>query len=710
VIGMAHLALKTDLNPRQRDYVQKIHNAGTSLLGIINDILDFSKIEAGRLDMESIDFLLDDALASLSTVVGQKVADKGLEFLIDAPVSLPRALVGDPLRLGQVLVNLVNNAVKFTDSGEIVVKVEELERTGEKVKLRIGVRDTGIGMTPEQTARLFQAFSQADGSTTRKYGGTGLGLTISKRLVEMMGGSIWVESEPGKGSHFVFTAWLGVSAHQPARRRVVPESLNDLRILVADDSATAREVVVDALQGQPFRIATVASGEAAVAAVAAADAKGESYDLVLMDWRMPGVDGIEATRRIKADAALAKAPRVVMVTSFGVENLREEAPDLPLDGFIAKPVTPSRLIDAIMLLWGAEGDEAPRPSTHASAARELRGIRVLVAEDNEINQQIAVELLQAEGVAVDVADNGQAAVDKLFAAAADHYDCVFMDLQMPVLDGYEATARIRADARYAAVPIIAMTAHAMVEERDRCLKLGMQDHVAKPIDPEVLYQAVAHWGKARSASRGIEAPAIAAEVRDEQPDAIPAVNGLDSEGGLRRVAGNRKLYLKLLRRYVESQAGAAQSVREQLAAGDRATAERTAHTLKGVSGNIGAAGPALAAETLERAIKAGTDSPAIIDALEAVLTPLCRALAGALGEAAPVKAATNGSAAQASAAIRKLRDLLAASDGEAPDLLLKNEAALRAALGAGSYAALEKAINAFDFDVALSVLEPFAAG
>ena len=305
VIGMAYLALKTALTEKQRDYVNKIHNAGTSLLGMINDILDFSKIEAGRLDIEAVDFRLDDVIASVTSITAQKAQDKGLEFLAEVANSVPQNLVGDPLRLGQVIANLINNAIKFTEQGDVYLKAELLEQVGERVKLRFSVKDTGIGMTPEQAARLFQPFSQADASTTRKHGGTGLGLTISRRLVELMGGEIWLESEPGAGSTFLFTVSVGV-ASGPARSRIIPEQLRAVSALVVDDNAAARDILVHALDGFCARVDAVSSGEEAIAAVEQHDS-GRPYDVIFMDWQMPGMDGIQAARRIKEDTQLKSA-------------------------------------------------------------------------------------------------------------------------------------------------------------------------------------------------------------------------------------------------------------------------------------------------------------------------------------------------------------------------------------------------------------------
>ena len=412
VIGMAYLALKTPLSEKQRDYVNKIHNAGTSLLGVINDILDFSKIEAGRLDIEAVDFRLDDVIASVTSITAQKAQDKGLEFLAEVADSVPQNLVGDPLRLGQVIANLINNAIKFTEHGDVYLKAELLEQVGERARLRFSVKDTGIGMTPEQAARLFQPFSQADASTTRKHGGTGLGLTICRRLVELMGGEIWLESEPGAGSTFLFTVSVGV-ASGPARSRVVPEQLRAVSALVVDDNAAARDILVHALDGFCARVDAVSSGEEAIAAVKQHDS-GQPYDVIFMDWRMPGMDGIQAARLIKEDPQLKTHPAVVLVTAFGREEVREEAERIQMDGFLLKPVTTSMLVDTLVNLFAGAGQDrtalAPEVDRHAD---RLRGLRVLLAEDNEINQQIAVELLEGVGATVEVANDGLEAVRKL---------------------------------------------------------------------------------------------------------------------------------------------------------------------------------------------------------------------------------------------------------------------------------------------------------
>jgi PAS domain S-box-containing protein len=687
IIGMSHLALKTDLNPRQRDYVSKVHNAGTSLLGIINDILDFSKVEAGKLDIESVPFRLDDVLDNVSSLNSQRAYDKGLELLFDTAADVPQALVGDPLRLGQVITNLVSNAVKFTEKGQIAISVRRVESAGDKVQLRIEVRDTGIGMTREQAARLFQAFTQADGSTTRKYGGTGLGLTISKRLVEMMGGQFQVDSEPGRGSAFSFTSWFGLGDEAASRRRLLPDSLNGMRVLVADDNASAREILGEMLRGLNFSVSSVDSGAAAVQAVRAA-ATDHPFATVFMDWKMPGMDGMQAAREIRA---LPSPPHVLMVTAFGREDVRAQAEQAGIGAFLVKPVSQSSLVDALVGLF-APGAGVEARSAGRAAELRFDGVHLLLAEDNEINQQIALELLEGAGARLTIANNGREAVEKLAAGNPGDYDAVLMDLQMPEMGGIEATQRIRADARYAQLPIIAMTAHAMVEERERCIAAGMVDHITKPIDPQAMFQTLARWVKATRAAS--ETP------RTAGADALPLVDGLDTAGGLKRVAGNRKLYLSLLRQFIDNQADAAARVAAALARDDHAEAERIAHSVKGVAGNIGLGAVQAAAAALETAAreKKGLKGPA--SKMEA---ELARAVA-ALRDALPAESAATAAAAAADpATLARLAALLADGDGETPDFVAANAAALRG-LFDGQFGAFERAVNDFDFETALDAL------
>jgi PAS domain S-box-containing protein len=693
IIGMSHLALRTDLNPKQRDYVSKVHNAGTSLLGIINDILDFSKVEAGKLEVESVPFVLDQVLENVSSLIAQKAHDKGLELGFDVARDVPQALVGDPLRLGQILTNLVSNAVKFTERGEITVALRQLGSTGEKVQLRGEVRDTGIGMTREQAARLFRAFTQADGSTTRKYGGTGLGLTISKRLVELMGGEIHVESEPGQGSRFIFTLWLG-RGDDVQGRKVLPEGLNDLRVLVVDDNAAAREILSELLRALNFSVATAPSGQQALDAVGAAEGD-HPFGVVFLDWKMPGMDGLEVARRLRARA---RPPRLVMVSAFGHEEAREGAQAAGIEAFLVKPVSQSALVDALVSVFAPERGAATRAIPQGGGAPNLQGVRLLLAEDNEINQQIALELLQGAGASVEVANNGREAIEKLQAAGAGAFDAVLMDLQMPEVDGLEATRRILAEARFAGLKIIAMTAHAMLEERERCLQAGMVDHITKPIDPEAMFGTLARWVKPA-------APAQVAATGPQDKLALPEVAGLDAAAGLRRVAGNRKLYLGLLRQFAENQGDAMARLAAALAAQDRATAERIAHTVKGVAGNLGFGVLQGVAGEVEKALHEAQPAKGALSRLEAELARVLASLHDALGDAAPADGASGDGAAHAP----RLAALLGAGDGDALEYLQAHAGALRALFAAGEFDAFARDVQSFDFDAALTRLRHAAA-
>jgi PAS domain S-box-containing protein len=735
IIGLSHLALKTPLTPKQRDYVSKVHNAGTSLLSVINDILDFSKIEAGKLDIETIDFRLDEVISSVTTLTAQKAHDKGLEFLAHVSPAIPEYLLGDPLRLGQILTNFVNNAVKFTERGEIRLNIDLLERTGEKVQLKFAVRDTGIGMTPEQAAKLFQPFTQADMSTTRKHGGTGLGLTICRRLVELMGGRVWLESEAGVGSTFFFTVWLGVGAAQGSGK-IVPERLARLRVLVVDDNPTAREILQEPLSTLASRVDTVASGKEAIAAIQQHDAT-DAYDVVFMDWRMPGMDGLQASRHIKSDETLKHQPAIVLVTAFGREEVREEAERLGLDGFLLKPVTKSMIVDTLVSVF-AHADDAGATATAGELTSRLRGARVLLTEDNEINQQIAIELLEGAGASVKVANNGREAVELLcHGPQPPPFDVVLMDLQMPEMDGYQATAKLRSDARFGALPIIAMTAHATIEERQRCLAAGMNDHLAKPIDPAMLYDTVGRFVRPASAAPSAsamahppppaeltrasgppplplppESPPKGLIIPDQQD--LPSIDGLDTQDGLARVAGNRKLYLKLLRQFAEQQGTAVEQITAALGQSDVPLAERLAHTLKGVAGNIGAKPVQAAAAAAERLLRRRAAAGEIETALRevtATLAPLLARMGAAL--AAPQPATPPPATApsppadpeKTRAAAQELLTLLSNFDPGAVDFLEANQATLSTLLPGDAWWHFEKLMQAYAFADAQTQLE-----
>ena len=706
IIGMTHLALKTQLSPKQEDYLTKVKSASQSLLGIINDILDFSKIEAGKLDIEKTGFRLEDVLDNLSMIVGHKAQDKNLEFLISSQRDIPPNLVGDPLRLGQILINLVNNAVKFTERGEVLVTVALEEQLADRAKLKFSVRDTGIGMTPEQCARLFQAFSQADTSTTRKYGGTGLGLSISKRLVEMMEGDIWAESQPGIGSNFQFTAWFGIGSAEK-HKRFIPD-LAGVRALVVDDNAQAREILTDALRVFALRAESISSGEEAVREIAAADSH-DPYQLVLMDWHMPGMDGLETSRIIKRNDRLQHIPKIVMVTAFGREDIRTKAEEIGIDSYLLKPVNSSLLYDTLVDLFGVAGLEEHRSRSKKDDVHvhDATGIRILLVEDNEMNQQVATELLQSAGATVTVANHGGEAVKILTESnQVPPFDVVFMDLQMPEMDGFTATKLLRRDPRFQKLPIIAMTAHALVEERQRCLDAGMNDHVSKPIDPDNLFSTLMRWVRPQPKSAP-ESQAPAKKTGDEV--LLPEITGINLVDGLKRVAGNRRLYRDLLGQFADKQGDAAAQISAALKGGDQQLAERIAHTVKGVAGNIGISGVQTAAQKLEKAIREGHDSvPALLDEFATTLGNQVHAIEHAMRASAPAAPAEAQSSRfkpeAASGAIARLRVLLEASDGDTEEAFRSLQDAVSGAVAKTQLDALKASINDFDFEAALAKL------
>jgi len=713
VIGMAHLALRTELTPKQRDYLLKIQSSADALLGIINDILDVSKIEAGKLDVEEVDFVLDKVLDSLATVISHKAHEKGLELLFNVAPDVPQNLLGDPLRVGQILINLGSNAVKFTKHGEIVLNCRRVDEAAGRVKLEFAMRDSGIGMTAEQTAKLFNAFTQADSSTTRRFGGTGLGLSICRRLVEMMGGEIAVTSEPERGSTFAFTVWLGLSrAAQPASQAVGPD-LRNLRVLVVDDNATARDVLSDTLRSLSFRVRAVASVAEALVELEHCVSE-DPYRLVLMDWRMPGVDGVEGTSRIKADPRFGAIASVVMVTAYGCEEVRENAEKAGADGFLLKPVNQSILVDMLMEVFGSgkvDGIPVHTPSApEQPSSAALRGMQVLLVEDNEVNQQVARELLESVGVRVQIASNGLEAVELLVESAQPPpLHSVLMDIQMPEMDGFEATQRIRADERYRELPILAMTAHALVEERERCLAVGMNDHVTKPIDPQVLYTTLARWGAGGGQDQAqIEPP----EKESGPPESgFPELPGIDVAAGLGRVAGNARLYRSLLQRFVADEVTAGEVIRRSLETGDTEHALHVAHNVKGVAGNIGAMNLHESAGDVERALRDGQRQGALV-----ALGPFCEKLEhlvetirqGLPNEDPPAVTISPREPAEIEPQLLELRALLSSSDAQALDLLEQIRGSLPAGVVADTMGVLEQRVRDFEFDAALESLDALA--
>lgn len=590
IIGMSHLALRTDLTFKQRDYVNKIDAAANSLLGLINDILDFSKIEAGKLDIESVKFNIDDVMGAAADLTTIKTSEKGLELLVHISPDVPRCLIGDPLRLKQILVNLAGNACKFTEQGEVELSctLDALE-SQDKAVLRFCVRDTGIGMTQEQQDGLFHAFTQADTSFTRKYGGTGLGLTISKRLSELMGGGIGVESEYGKGATFFFTVRLKVDNKQDMLKQVTADDdLHQKKVLVIDDNETARRIFRTYLENMGFRVETVGSGQAGLDRLEAS-MKTDPFEIILLDWKMPAMDGLETCRRIHRMPDLWPMPKIIMATAYGGTEAQDQGQKNGLDGFVTKPATQSTLYDAIMAAYGRNVISRPkRFDGYLTKAKMRQGARILLAEDNEINQQIALEILESAGLAVDVANDGREALD---AVKAQRYDLVLMDIQMPVMNGMQATAQIREFKTAAALPIIAMTAHAMAGDREKSLAVGMQDHVTKPIDPNALFNAIIRWipPAAETISEKLESVKDNEKPKEKNRNDLPSdLPGFDMDSGLRRVGGNRELYLKLLLKVRQEYADAAEKIHDLIENNQMEETRHLAHSIKGVAGNLGA--------------------------------------------------------------------------------------------------------------------------
>jgi PAS domain S-box-containing protein len=594
VIGMTQLALQTDLTERQRNYMDKVYSAAHGLLALINDILDFSKIEAGKLNTERVDFKLESVISHVADLAAISARDKGLELLLNIASDVPDDLVGDPLRLGQVLTNLVSNAVKFTDHGEITLSVSCVARQDAETVLLFEVRDSGIGMTEETLERVFDAFSQADSSTTRRFGGTGLGLSISKRIVELMGGEIGVSSQPGQGSCFHFTALFGLP-DTSAQVVQTPRYLMDIRgmsILVVDDNAAAREVFVHMLTALGFATLAVASGKAALNELGRAVRAGSPYALMLIDWKMPAMDGVETLRKIRLEMG-ERCPLCLLATAHDRDNLALALGDTQVDGILDKPATASTLLDAVITACHRQTSRIESPplipphNALADIRASLEGKRVLLVEDNETNQELAVELLQNVGITPDVAVNGSEALDKV---RQGNYELIFMDCQMPVMDGLEATRQIRQDARFAQTVIVAMTANALTGEREKCVQAGMNDYLAKPVDIHAFYATLLRW---LAPDHPIETAPAKAIVEISKPKIM------DRDTALQRMGGDQVLYQRLLNRFGEREADAAQRLRQALDAGDKETARRIVHSLKGLAGNIGADQLAVASRHLE---------------------------------------------------------------------------------------------------------------
>ncbi|WP_170305623.1 response regulator [Pseudoduganella ginsengisoli] len=600
VIGFTQLALRASPEPKVKSYLQKVQGSTYILLNLINDILDLSKIEANRLELERVPFNLEDVFSNIANVIALQASQKGLELAFHLDPAIPGTLIGDPLRLGQALANLVVNAVKFTEQGEVVVTAELAGPVGpDTVAVRFHVRDTGIGIPHDKLEKLFTPFTQADSSITRRFGGTGLGLSITKELVGRMGGQMGVASEPGAGSTFSFTLCL---AYGDSRRAAFCPLLEGrgLRVLVVDDNLSAREILSETLRGVARTVVAAESGEEALALLGDA-ASPAPYDVILLDWRMPGLDGLETGRRIAARYAGSVQPTLLMVSAYDGEAVRQEAESAGIRRFLTKPVNPSALLDTVLELIGqhdlAPGlDDGGFEQRMARWQRALNGRTVMVAEDNRVNQEVLQGLLEQVGVSVVLAQHGEDALEKLYRMPVD---AVLMDLQMPRLDGLQATAIIRQDAAWRRLPIIAMTAHAQASDRERCLAVGMNAHLTKPIDPEQLYRTLEEWLPAQIALDAAP-PATTTGVADQGPELPATLPGIDIAAALKVVAGNRANFVRIARRFTADFMGVADALMRHAAIGEWGEASRLAHALKGAAGNSGALAVFHAAAALER--------------------------------------------------------------------------------------------------------------
>jgi len=746
IVGMTRLMQRTRLDEQQRDYMEKTSHASQSLLTVINDILDFSKIEAGKLTIETIVFDFEEVLHNVSDVIGLRAEEKGLEMVFKTEQAVPAYLSGDPLRLGQVLLNLTSNAVKFTERGEIVITTEVAEDDGEALTLKFSVSDTGIGMSAAQQAKLFQAFSQADSSTTRRFGGTGLGLAICQRLVQLMGGEIWLESEQGVGTTFYFTLPLERASEADAEAAAASRPSISVRgnsALVVDDNETNRLVLMDMLKSWGFEVEAAATGEAAVDAVRRARERARTFDMILMDWKLPGIDGVAASRKIQELFGDTSPPLILMITAYDRSEIVPAARAAGIPSILAKPLTGSQLYNAILDAYQGQPEESGDPSAEPEGLSEadrarLAKARVLLVEDNEINQQVGRELLEEVGVSVDIAANGQAGVDAVRSAT---YDLVLMDIQMPVMDGFTATRELRGDPRFKDLPIVAMTAHAMSGDREKSLAAGMNDHLAKPVEADKLYGVLLRWLPAEpvgapafddadmdptpaaprqieSVDKGAAGPAVPEEDATGLPSSLP---GLDIAGALRNLGNKEDLYRRTAAKFRDTYAQGLAPLRAHLDGGDtesRAEARRWAHSLKSLAGTVGARALSEAAAELESTIADGaTVDEDLLARVDGRLGEVRASLEGLCGAAEPESGTPEpddggGGETADPATVRERIDALAA---ELDQGSLEAETALnrlRMALGTAGQGRLDNLaslVEVFEFEEARRELDQLAA-
>ena len=712
IIGMSQLALQTNLNPKQHNYINKVHRSATSLLGIINDILDFSKIEAGKLQIEELPFSLDDVFSNLTNMVGILAEEKGLELLFSNTHKIPTYLVGDPLRLNQILTNLCNNAIKFTAEGEVMIHIEVEAENDENVTLHFSISDTGIGMTEEQIGRLFQSFSQADSSTTRRYGGTGLGLAISKHLVNEMNGDIWVESEMGLGSTFHFTAQFEKQKNIQPRFAVTRESLQGVKALVVDDNQSSRQILKEMLEHMGVATLTCSSGFKALE-----ELQANTYELLVMDWKMPEMDGLETIKKMQS-LSLAPEPKTIMVTAYGRDEVDEEANQLAsVKGILAKPVTASNLLEVLNPIFGSV-EYTPKSYTEEKSLSDtkakLAGAHILLVEDNDLNQELAIAILESAGIAITLANHGQEALDILQDRYQD-FDAVLMDCQMPVLDGYAATEQIRANPQWQDLPVIAMTANVLQEDIDKALKSGMIDVIGKPIDVKQLFEVLAEHiqiSDERSAAKMSHSSASQREitVQNSSKFILESV-GINTQLGLKNCNQDEKLYQRILCKLANSHGQFAQQFGELMTPQmEYSKLARHTHTLKSLCGSIGASQLYKTMQSLEIACRLENDNRIReeFEICKAQLEPTFKAILNYCDKiqmelsAAP-KVDIDREAIQT--AISKIKPMLEEQDSETIELTKTLHQLLGNAIEfENEFNEFKRAINQYDFETALKLI------
>lgn len=708
IIGMTNLAMKTELSPKQEDYLKKIKQASSHLLGVINDILDFSKIEAGKLAIEEVKFNIDDMLDNVSNIINQKCAEKNLELLFKVTNKIPSQVIGDPLRITQILINYANNAIKFTDEGEVILALDLEEELDDGFFVKFSVTDTGIGLKEEQRNKLFKSFQQADTSTSRKYGGTGLGLSISKQLAELMHGSVGVESEYGKGSTFWFTAKL-IKDTSSKKRVLLKQDLETKRVLVVDDNDAALEIMTEMLKAMSMQVESANSGERALELILNADKK-TPFDIIVTDWHMPpGMNGIELIKSVN-QFKLKKTPSNILFSNVSQDELSNEAEKHGIEHILTKPVNASVLFEVILSIFNLdittnnkidEVEEAPKSQI---SLEKIKGSKILLAEDNLLNQEIAQELLTDEGFKVTIANNGKEAVNLV---NDEDFDVVLMDMQMPEMDGLEATMKIREAFASDTLPILAMTANAGEEDRERCLKAGMDAHITKPIDPEVLMSELCKWIAQKDVDEKLQEPT----KKVQSNNSIGAIDGIDIEAALRVVAGKQSLLNKMLTTFVADQSQATDAIKGALQNKDNELAKRLAHTLKGTSASIGAIKLQEIAAKIEGYFTKPYDDEVFNNDLHLCEIELANVVKNVSLALSDINKDTDNNVAKSlnlesvKVTVDKLSEYLENNDTEANHLLDSFQQDLISLFGEEIFSLIKDSIENFDYDTAATTIK-----